>query len=136
VFKNTREATHELTRIKNVQDVEIDHEVVLAIKRGDLSIMQGEVYKCIPRAPHLQNLKLVLKRIDCVDRRIFDSKVYEFDTYMRFRGHPNLVSLYSYWSEKASSPYQYKALVGLFEEGTLGDMLLSVVNNPTRLGQR
>jgi hypothetical protein len=52
-YKNSREATHELTRIKNVQDVEIDHEVVLAIKRGDLSIMQGEVYKCIPRSPHL-----------------------------------------------------------------------------------
>jgi len=46
-----------------------------------------------------------LKRIDCVDRRIYDMKVYEFDTFMRFRGHPNLVSLYSYWSEPSTSPY-------------------------------
>jgi hypothetical protein len=46
MYNTTREATHELTRIKSVNDVNIDHEVVLAIKRGDLSIMQGEVYKC------------------------------------------------------------------------------------------
>lgn len=114
MFKNTREATHELTRIKNVQDVEIDHEVVLAIKRGDLSIMQGEVYKCIPRAPHLQNLKLVLKRIDCVDRRIFDSKVYELDTYMRFRGHLTLL---------VSTPTGQKKLQALTSTRPLWDCL-------------
>jgi serine/threonine protein kinase len=63
-------------------------------------------------------------------------KVYEFDTFMRFRGHPNLISLFSYWSEPASSAYQYKALVGLFEEGLCGDMLRSVVLNPVRPSQR
>ena len=81
-------------------------------------------------------IQLVLKRIDCVDRRIYDAKVYEFDTFMRFRGHPNLVSLFSYWSEKASSPYQFKSLVGLFEEGQCGDMLKSVVLNPVRPNSR
>lgn len=78
----------------------------------------------------------MLKRIDCVDRRIYDMKVYEFDTFMRFRGHPNLVSLFSYWSERASSPYQYKTLVCLFEEGLCGDMLKSVVLNSVRPSSR
>ena len=83
----------------------IDHSLVLAIKRGDLSIIQGEVFKCTPSTPELQGIPLVLKRIDCVDRRIYDMKVYEFDTFTRFRGHPNLVSLFSYWSEKTASLY-------------------------------
>ena len=63
-------------------------------------------------------------------------KVYEFDTFMRFRGHPNLVSLYSYWSEPSTSPYQYKSLVALFEEGLCGDMLKSVVLNSVRPSSR
>ena len=63
-------------------------------------------------------------------------KVYEFDTFMRFRGHPNLVSLYSYWSEPATSPYQYKSLACLFEEGLCGDMLKSVVLNSVRPSSR
>ena len=55
---------------------------------------------------------------------------------MRFRGHPNIISLFSYWSEKASSPYQYKSLVCLFEEALLGDMLKTVVLNPIRPSNR
>ena len=50
-------------------------------------------------------MPLVLKRIDCVDRRIYDMKVYEFDTFMRYRNHPNLITLHSYWAEKSPSPY-------------------------------
>ena len=82
-------------------------------------------------------MPLVLKRTDCIDRRIYDQKVYEYDSWARFRGHPNLISLYSYWSEKATSPYHYKTLVGIFEEGVCGDLLNSVVLNsvkpPSRL---
>lgn len=55
---------------------------------------------------------------------------------MRFRGHPNIISLYSYWTEKASSPYQFKTLVKLFEEATLGDVLSSVVLSNTRPSYR
>lgn len=55
---------------------------------------------------------------------------------MRFRGHPNIISLFSYWSEKPSSPYQFKTLVALFEEGLHGDMLKSVVLNPVRPSNR
>lgn len=55
---------------------------------------------------------------------------------MRFRGHPNIISLYSYWTEKPSSPYQYKTLVQLFEEATLGDLMSSVVLSNTRPSNR
>ena len=40
----------QLAQIKSVEDVIIDHTLVLAIKRGDLSIVQGEVFKCTPRS--------------------------------------------------------------------------------------
>jgi serine/threonine protein kinase len=63
-------------------------------------------------------------------------KVYEFDTFRRFSGHPNLVMLLSYWSEKANSPYHYKSLVSLYEEGLCGDMLKSVVLNQVRPSNR
>lgn len=97
---NAREFEMELSGIRSVDEVAIDHTSVLAIKRGDLAIIQGEVFRCSPMAPHLRGIKLVLKRMDCVDRRIYDLKVYELDTFMRFRGHPNIISLYSYWAEK------------------------------------
>jgi hypothetical protein len=93
----------------------IDYTRALAIKRGDLAIIQGDVFKCSPAAANLRGVQLVLKRLDCVDRRIFDLKVYECDTFMRFRGHPNVVSLFTYWSEKPQNPYVYKSLVLLFE---------------------
>ena len=54
------------------------------------------------------------------------------DTLMRFRGHPNIISLFSYWSEPADSPYRYKNLISLYEEGTMGDLLSSVVLASTR----
>lgn len=133
---NARDFESELTGIRHIDEIQIDHNAVLAIKRGDLAIIQGEVFKCNPNAPHLRAIPLVLKRHDCVDRRIYDLKVYECDTFMRFRGHPNIISLYSYWAEKASSPYQYKALVCLYEEALLGDMLKTVVLNPVRPSNR
>lgn len=102
---NPRHYEMELSGIKSIDEIMIDHTSVLAIKRGDLAIIQGEVFKCTPIAPHLRDIPLVLKRLDCIDRRLYDLKVYELDTFMRFRGHPNIISLYSYWAEKASSPY-------------------------------
>jgi serine/threonine protein kinase len=46
------------------------------------------------------------------------------------------VSLFTYWTEKASDPYKHKSLVLLFEQGILGDMLRSVVLNPIRPSNR
>ena len=122
--------------IKSVDQVQIDHSEALKIKRGDLAIIPGEVFRCNPANYQIQNVPLVIRRQDCVDRRIFDQLVYENDTLMRFRGHPNVISLYSYWTEKPASPYQYKTLVTLFEEATLGDMMSSVVLNSTRPSDR
>lgn len=63
-------------------------------------------------------------------------QVYEADTFSRFQGHANIVSLYSFWSEKPNNPYTYKTLVMMFEEGILGDMKTSIVQNPKRPNNR
>eukprot|EP00744_Colponema_vietnamica_P000651 GILI01001143.1.p1 GENE.GILI01001143.1~~GILI01001143.1.p1 ORF type:complete len:753 (+),score=218.18 GILI01001143.1:205-2463(+) len=133
---SARDNEQELSAIRSVEELMIDYRRALSIKRGDLAIIQGEVFKCTPAAPNLRDIPLILKRLDCVDRRTYDLKVYEADTFMRFRGHSNIVSLYSYWSEKPSSPYTYKTLVLLLEEGILGDMLRTVVLNPVRPSNR
>lgn len=131
-----RENAQELTAIRTVEELELDHSRALSLKRGDLSIIQGEVFRCHPIAPHLQDVPLIIKRLDCVDRRTYDLKVYEADTFSRFQGHANIVSLYSFWSEKPSNPYTFKTLVLLFEEGILGDMATTVVRNPQRPSNR
>ena len=101
-----------------------------------MTIIPGDVFKCNPSNYRLQGIPLVVKRHQCIDRRIFDQLVYEADTLMRFRGHPNIISLYSYWTEKASSPYQYKNLVLLYEEAVLGDLMSTVVLSNTRPSNR
>lgn len=106
-----RDYEGELQYIRSVDQIQIDHTEALKIKRGDLAIIAGEVYRCNPADYRIQNIPLVVKRLECVDRRLFDQLVHECDTFMRFRGHPNILSLYSYWTEKASNPYQYKTLV-------------------------
>ncbi|KAL0228175.1 hypothetical protein RCL1_004318 [Eukaryota sp. TZLM3-RCL] len=128
----TRDYSSELSSIRSADELIIDHSRALSIKRGDLAIIQGEVFRCTPRAPHLAHIPLVLKRLDCVDRRTYDMKVYEADTLARFQGHANIVSLYSYWTEPSSSPYVFKSLVMLMEEGILGDLETTIVRNPIR----
>lgn len=118
--------------IKSGKEVRIDFSETLGFKKGDMTITPGETFRCNPVQEHLQNIPLVLKRTECIDRRVFDGLIYEMDTLMRFRGHPNVVSLFGYWSEPAESPYRYKTLVALYEEGTMGDLLSSVVLANTR----
>ena len=43
-----RDYEADLSKIKSVDLVNIDHREVLKIKRGDLSIIPGEVYRCNP----------------------------------------------------------------------------------------
>lgn len=52
--------------------ITIDHTEALKVKRGDLAIIPGEVFRCNPSEYHLSNIPLVIKRLECVDRRIFD----------------------------------------------------------------
>lgn len=46
-----RKAEQAIIRIRSVHDLILDHSLVLAIKRGDMAIIQGTVYKCTPRIP-------------------------------------------------------------------------------------
>jgi hypothetical protein len=68
---------------KLTSELQIDYTRALAIKRGDLAIIQGDVFKCTPIAYHLEGIPLVVKRLDCVDKRIFDLKVHEVTEFMR-----------------------------------------------------
>ncbi|GIQ86879.1 hypothetical protein KIPB_008809 [Kipferlia bialata] len=129
---DTRDVVAELSQIRSAEDLVIDHSRVLSLKRGDLAIIKSETFHCTPAADHLQDVPLVVKRLECVDRRTYDLKVYEADSLARFAGHPNILTLYSYWSEKPSNPYTYKTLVLLTEEGVLGDLRRTVVDNPVR----
>ena len=117
-----RDNAQELSAIRSVEELQIDYTRALSIKRGDLAIIQGEVFRCSPLAAHLSDIPLIVKRLDCVDRRTYDLKVYEVDTFSRFQGHPNIVALYSFWAEKPTNPYTYKTLALLMEEGILGDV--------------
>ena len=58
--------------------------------------------------------------------------MHECDQFMRFSNNPHVNTLYTYWSEPSQSPYVYKSLVLLFDEGVLGDMMKTVVLNPIR----
>ena len=96
----------------------------------------GETFRCTPVDPRLSNISLVVKRAEIPDRRTFDEAVYELDVLKRFRDNPNIVSLFSYWTEPSEQPYRYKTLCSLYEEGTMGDMLHSVVLSPARPSER
>lgn len=126
---SARDNATEIAAIRSAEELKIDFTRALSLKRGDLAIIQGEVFRCNPLAMHLKDVPLVIKRLECVDRRTYDLKVYEADTLARFQGHPNIVSLFSYWAEKPASSYVYKTLVLLMEEGIAGDLLHSVILN-------
>lgn len=70
-----RDNAAELSAIRSVQELQIDYTQALSIRRGDLAIIQGEVFRCRPKAEHLDNVPLIIKRLDCVDRRTYDLKV-------------------------------------------------------------
>ena len=80
-----RQLSSELSCIHTVDEVEVDFGNTLSRKHGDLHVIQGEVFKCSPRAPTLSHCPLILKKLECVDRRTYDLKVYEADTFQRFR---------------------------------------------------
>lgn len=143
IFENTKQIKIgenpieiDLTGIRSTDEVVIDFNRILNVKKGDLAIIQGEVFKCNPVALNLKHIPLILKRLECIDRRIYDLKIYESDMFMKFRGHPNIISLYSYWSEAANNRYTYKNLIQLYEEATYGDLLRTVILNPIRPSSR
>ena len=72
---SARDNAAEISAIRSVQELQIDYSRALSIKRGDLAIIQGEVFRCHPVAAHLQDISLIIKRLDCVDRRTYDLKV-------------------------------------------------------------
>jgi len=112
----------ELSEIHSPEELIIDYDEAIKAKKGELQLIQGEAFRCRANNPSLAHIPLILKRLQCIDRRTYDFKVYEADQLRRLRGHPNLVSLHSYWSEKSNSAYVYKTLVLLLEAGPTGNL--------------
>eukprot|EP01051_Picozoa_sp_SAG22_P000279 SAG22_NODE_6_length_41368_cov_49.702222_22_plen_559_part_00 len=110
----------------------IDLDEALALKHPglDLAVFQSETFRCRPVEEAIAHVGLVLKRLACIDRRMYDIKVYEMDSFMRFMNHPNVISLYTMWNEPVAGPYAYKTLVGLYREGVRGDLYDYAVDRP------
>jgi hypothetical protein len=129
---NLAEVVERLRLIYSPEQLIIDLDEALAIKRPgfDLSAFQAESFRCHATEVVISHVNLVLKRLTCIDRRMYDIKVYEMDTFMRFLNHPSVVSLYAMWNEPVSGPYAFKTLVGLYREGVRGDLYEYAVDRP------
>ena len=113
-----------LRMIHSPAQLVIDLTEALSIKRPgfDVAVFDSQSFRCRAADESVAKVGLILKRITCVDRRMYDIKVYELDTFMRFMNHPHVVSLYAMWNEPVAGPYAYKTLVGLYREGVRGDL--------------
>ena len=113
-----------LRTIHSPAQLVIDLTEALSIKRPgfDVAVFESQSFRCRAADESIAKVGLILKRVTCVDRRMYDIKVYELDTFMRFMNHPHVVSLYAMWNEPAAGPYAYKTLVGLYREGLRGDL--------------
>ena len=113
-----------LRMIHSPAQLVIDLSEALSVKRPgfDVAVFESQSFRCRAADEAAAKVGLILKRITCVDRRMYDIKVYEMDTFMRFMNHPHVVSLYTMWNEPVAGPYAYKTLVGLYREGVRGDL--------------
>lgn len=120
-----REVVERLRLVNGVSQVVVDQSEVLAVKRPgfDLAVFESQSFRCRAADLAVAHVGLVLKRITCVDRRMYDIKVYELDTFMRFMNHPCVIPLFAMWSEPVAQPYAYRTLVGLYQEGSRGSLL-------------
>ncbi len=113
-----------LRMIHSPAQLVIDLTEALSIKRPgfDVAVFDSQSFRCRAADESITKVGLILKRVTCVDRRMYDIKVYELDTFMRFMNHPHVVSLYAMWNEPVAGPYAYKTLVGVYREGVRGDL--------------
>jgi uncharacterized membrane protein YgcG len=118
------EVLERLRMIHSPAQLVIDLTEALSIKRPgfDVAVFDSQSFRCRAADESVAKVGLILKRVTCVDRRMYDIKVYELDTFMRFMNHPHVVSLYAMWNEPTAGPYAYKTLVGLYREGVRGDL--------------
>lgn len=63
-----RQSSLEVSKIGSLEQLKIDLAEALQIKKGDLYAINGVVYKCRPIEKQISHKKLVVKKLDCVDR--------------------------------------------------------------------
>eukprot|EP00767_Chilomastix_cuspidata_P001345 gnl/Chilomastix_cuspidata/1456.p1 GENE.gnl/Chilomastix_cuspidata/1456~~gnl/Chilomastix_cuspidata/1456.p1 ORF type:complete len:803 (-),score=258.30 gnl/Chilomastix_cuspidata/1456:822-3230(-) len=133
---DSRDYAVEISKIRSVSELRINKDRVLTMHQGDLAIIQCKSFRCQPVAMHLADFDLLIRRLECVDRRTYDLKVFEADQHVRFSGHPNIVALYSFWAEEPDSAYTFKSLVMLLEDPLNGSMREQVVEADVRQPER
>jgi len=97
---------------------------------ADARPLAAQTFRCRAADERVAHVDLVLKRFACIDRRMYDVKVFELDSYMRFQNHPCAVPLYTMWNEPADGPYAFKTVVALFREMHRGDLVEFAVQRP------
>lgn len=126
----SEEIISRLRGISNLDSLKIDTSRSLGFKKGDLNLVHSRTVRCTLKdspAP-----RLVLTRLECLDQTVYNLKVHELDLLSRFSHHPNIVSLYSYWSEPSKDPFTHKILYLLTEEAIVGDLHKTIEINPLK----
>lgn len=104
-----------ISLIRSVDQLVINKTKVLQVSYGDLSIIKRESFLCHPVDPSIARYSLVLHRLSCIDRKTFDNKFYELDQISRNTNHPNILRIFSFWSEESPDAFSYKSLIVLQE---------------------
>lgn len=89
--------------IKSTSDLDIDFDDQLK-KRKTIVTLKDKVYKCKSSVPTFSHIDMIIKKYDCVDKKIYDMKLFECEFFQRFSKNKNIVNLFNYWSEAHSNP--------------------------------
>lgn len=117
-----------LGHIRSIYDLKINTRKTLGFKKGDLNLIHSMTYRCL--LPDLSK-RLVLKKMECLDKSIYNTKIFEIDTLHKLRASTNLFNIlkvYSYWNEDTSNPFTYKNIYILTEEAIRGDSFKHIVS--------
>jgi hypothetical protein len=122
----TTPGTRDLCNVTSVEELSIDYEHPLAVRRGETDVVPWECWRCCIEMPSsaYESIPLVLYRVDCVDVTTFDMTLYQAEIFSSFMSHPNVLSLYSSWTDEVQpvSPTYYKSVYLLTDEGVGGSL--------------
>jgi len=121
-----------LTNIRSKHALNVNKQLNLGFPKGELNTVNSVIHRCTPIG---SDDRLIIRRLECLSEDGYTQKIHELDLFERMSKHPNIVTLYSYWSEDPDdpdNPFVYKYLYLLFEECMVGDVQRTIVQNPLR----
>ena len=120
-----------LREVNSLDKLDLNLSKILGYKKGDLNLVHSKSVRCslkdYPESP-----RLILTQLDCLDQTVYNMKVHELETMIRYSHHPNIINVYSYWNESSENPFTFKILYILSEEGTIGDVETCIIKNPLK----